>query len=292
MDNLEKDNLKNSHINWFPGHMAKAIREMKEKMRLVDLVIELRDARIPISSANPVVDEIIGNKPRLILLNKANIADKNVTNEWIEYFRNKNILCLDIDSLTGYNVKKITKYASLALKDEFLRREKKQIKSRLVKAIIIGIPNVGKSTLINTLAKRKATNVGDKPGVTKNQTWINVSEDLILLDTPGILWPKFEDQRVAIKLAFATSIKDEVLNEEQIATLAIDFLTKAYPNNIINKYNINIEEPNIIDQIALRRGCLIKGGAIDYSRVYKLIVNDLRNNRMGDISYERPSELI
>lgn len=292
MDNLEKDNLKNSHINWFPGHMAKAIREMKEKMRLVDLVIELRDARIPISSANPVVDEIIGNKPRLILLNKANIADKNVTNEWIDYFRNKNILCLDIDSLTGYNVKKITKYASLALKDEFLRREKKQIKSRLVKAIIIGIPNVGKSTLINTLAKRKATNVGDKPGVTKNQTWINVSEDLILLDTPGILWPKFEDQRVAIKLAFATSIKDEVLNEEQIATLAIDFLTKAYPNNIINKYNINIEEPNIIDQIALRRGCLIKGGAIDYSRVYKLIVNDLRNNRMGDISYERPSELI
>lgn len=292
MDNLEKDSLNNSHINWFPGHMAKAIREMKEKMRLVDLVIELRDARIPVSSANPVVDEIIGNKPRLILLNKANIADKNVTNEWIEYFRNKNILCLDIDSLTGYNVKKITKYASLALKDEFLRREKKQIKSRLVKAIIIGIPNVGKSTLINTLAKRKATNVGDKPGVTKNQTWINVSEDLILLDTPGILWPKFEDQRVAIKLAFATSIKDEVLNEEQIATLAIDFLTKAYPNNIINKYNINIEEPNIIDQIALRRGCLIKGGAIDYSRVYKLIVNDLRNNRMGDISYERPSELI
>ena len=292
MDNLEKDSLNNSHINWFPGHMAKAIREMKEKMRLVDLVIELRDARIPVSSANPVVDEIIGNKPRLILLNKANIADKNVTNEWIEYFKEKNILCLDIDSLTGYNVKKITKYASLALKDEFLRREKKQIKSRLVKAIIIGIPNVGKSTLINTLAKRKATNVGDKPGVTKNQTWINVSEDLILLDTPGILWPKFEDQRVAIKLAFATSIKDEVLNEEQIATLAIDFLTKAYPNNIINKYNINIEEPNIIDQIALRRGCLIKGGAIDYSRVYKLIVNDLRNNRMGDISYERPSELI
>jgi ribosome biogenesis GTPase A len=289
---MEKDNLNNSHINWFPGHMAKAIREMKEKMRLVDLVIELRDARIPFSSANPVVDEIVGNKPRLILLNKANIADKNVTNEWIEYFRNKNILCLDIDSLTGYNVKKITKYASLALKDEFLRREKKQIKSRLVKAIIIGIPNVGKSTLINTLAKRKATNVGDKPGVTKNQTWINVSEDLILLDTPGILWPKFEDQRVAIKLAFATSIKDEVLNEEQIATLAIDFLTKAYPNNIINKYNINIDEPNVIDQIALRRGCLIKGGAIDYSRVYKLIVNDLRNNRMGDISYERPSELI
>ena len=289
---MEKDNLNNSHINWFPGHMAKAIREMKEKMRLVDLVIELRDARIPFSSANPVVDEIVGNKPRLILLNKANIADKNVTNEWIEYFRNKNILCLDIDSLTGYNVKKITKYASLALKDEFLRREKKQIKSRLVKAIIIGIPNVGKSTLINTLAKRKATNVGDKPGVTKNQTWINVSEDLILLDTPGILWPKFEDQRVAIKLAFATSIKDEVLNEEQIATLAIDFLAKTYPNNIINKYNINIDEPNVIDQIALRRGCLIKGGAIDYSRVYKLIVNDLRNNRMGDISYERPSELI
>ena len=174
-------------IQWFPGHMAKAKREIKEHIKQVDLVIELLDARIPYSSTNPMVDEIVGDKPRLILLNKSSIADPKVTKEWMDYYKNLGILSLDIDSISLYNIKNIKKYAFLALKDLFLKREQKGIKSKQIKALIIGIPNVGKSTLINCLAKRKAVKVGDKPGVTKSQTWIKVDEDLFLLDTPGIL---------------------------------------------------------------------------------------------------------
>jgi len=288
-------NENNSNINWFPGHMAKAIREIKEKMNMADLIIELRDARIPLSSANPKVDEIVGAKPRIILLNKANIADKRVTKEWIEYFNKKNILALDIDALTNYNIKNIIKYANIALKDVFLKREAKHIKSKTIKAIIIGIPNCGKSTLINTLAKRKAVQTGDKPGVTKNETWIKINDDFFILDTPGILWPKFEDQEVAKRLAFCSSIKDEVLHLDDIARYLIDYLMKNYRNLLKNRYDISDDDStvdDIIKDIALKRGCIMKGEEIDYLRCYNLIINDLRNNRIGDISYERPGELI
>ncbi len=282
-------------INWFPGHMAKAIREIKEKINMADLIIELRDARIPLSSANPKVDEIVGNKPRLILLNKANIADKRVTQEWIEYFKSKNILALDIDALTNYNIKNIMKYANIALKDVFLKREAKHIKSKMIKAIIIGIPNCGKSTLINTLAKRKAVQTGDKPGVTKNETWIKINDDFFILDTPGILWPKFEDQEVAKRLAFCQSIRDEVLQTEEIARFLVEFLMNNYRHLLKARYDIKDEDNNveqIIRDIALRRGCITLGEEIDYLRCYTLIINDLRNNRIGDISYERPTELV
>ena len=288
-------NENNSNINWFPGHMAKAIREIKEKMNIADLIIELRDARIPLSSANPKVDEIVGTKPRIILLNKANIADKRVTKDWIEYFNKKNILALDIDALTNYNIKNIIKYANIALKDVFLKREAKHIKSKTIKAIIIGIPNCGKSTLINTLAKRKAVQTGDKPGVTKNETWIKINDDFFILDTPGILWPKFEDQEVAKRLAFCSSIKDEVLHLDDIARYLIDYLMKNYRNLLKNRYDISDDDStvdDIIKDIALKRGCIMKGEEIDYLRCYNLIINDLRNNRIGDISYERPGELI
>ena len=288
-------NENNSNINWFPGHMAKAIREIKEKMNMADLIIELRDARIPLSSANPKGDEIVGSKPRIILLNKANIADKRVTKEWIEYFKNKNILALDIDALTNYNIKNIIKYANIALKDVFLKREAKHIKSKTIKAIIIGIPNCGKSTLINTLAKRKAVQTGDKPGVTKNETWIKINDDFFILDTPGILWPKFEDQEVAKRLAFCSSIKDEVLHLDDISRYLIDYLMKNYRNLLKNRYDISDDDStvdDIIKDIALKRGCIMKGEEIDYLRCYNLIINDLRNNRIGDISYERPGELI
>ena len=285
----------NSKINWFPGHMAKAIREIKEKMNMADLIIELRDARIPYSSANPKVDEICGNKPRLILLNKANIADKKITAEWINYFKEKNILALDIDALTNYNIKNIFKYANIALKDVFLKREAKHIKSKTIKAIIIGIPNCGKSTLINTLAKRKAVQTGDKPGVTKNETWIKINDDFFILDTPGILWPKFEDQEVAKRLAFCSSIKDEVLHIDEIAKYLVSYLKDNYRNLLKNRYNISDDDKTveeIIEDIAKKRGCLLKAGEIDYLRCYNLIINDLRANRIGDVSYERPSELI
>lgn len=287
--------MNETNINWFPGHMAKAIREIKEKINMADLIIELRDARIPLSSANPKVDEIVGNKPRIILLNKSGIADKKVTSEWINYFKEKNILALDIDALTNYNIKNIMKYANIALKDVFLKREAKHIKSKMIKAIIIGIPNCGKSTLINTLAKRKAVQTGDKPGVTKNETWIKINDDFFILDTPGILWPKFEDQEVAKRLAFCQSIRDEVLQTEEIARFLVEFLMNNYRHLLKARYDIKDEDENvdqIIKDIALRRGCITLGEEIDYLRCYTLIINDLRNNRIGDISYERPTELV
>ncbi len=288
-------NENNSNINWFPGHMAKAIREIKEKINMADLIIELRDARIPYSSSNPKVDEICQGKARIILLNKANIADKKITSLWIEYYKSKNILALDIDAISNYNIKNIFKYANIALKDVFLKREEKHIKSKTIKAIIIGIPNCGKSTLINTLAKRKAVQTGDKPGVTKNEVWIKINEDFYILDTPGILWPKFEDQEVAKKLAFCSSIKDEVLHLDEIARSLIEFLYKNYKNLLDERYNISSTDKTvdeIIHDIAIKRGCIAKSNLIDYQRCYSIIINDLRNNRIGDISYERPGELV
>ena len=280
-------------IQWFPGHMAKAKREIKEHIKQVDLVIELKDARIPYSSTNPMVDEIVNNKPRLILLNKSNLADKNVTKRWMDYYKEKGILSLDIDSISGYNIKNFVKYCNLALKDVFLTREKKGIKSKQIKALIIGIPNVGKSTLINTLAKRKAVKVGDKPGVTKSQTWIKVTDDLFLLDTPGILWPKFEDQMVGLKLAMAGSIKDEILDMEYVCKEAISYISKKYPEYLKNRFNLEEidEDPYMVmEKIGLKRGCIVKGGLVDYDRVKTIFMNELRGNKIGEMSYETPEE--
>ncbi|MBR6072493.1 MAG: ribosome biogenesis GTPase YlqF [Acholeplasmatales bacterium] len=271
--------------------MAKARREITESLNKVDLVFELYDARIPYSSKNPMVDEIVKNKPRVVLLNKAGIADNNTTKEWIEYYRNKGILALDIDSISGYNISKINDYANRALKETFEKREKRGIKSKQIKALIIGIPNVGKSTLINKLAKRKATNVGDKPGVTKAQSWIKVSDDLFLLDTPGVLWPKFEDQMVGLRLAICGSIKDDILNTNEIALGAISIIKNKYGILLKERYkleNIDDDDLNILTNIAKNRGCLLKGGEPDYLRAAVLFINDLRSIRIGRMSYEEP----
>lgn len=286
-------NESKTNINWFPGHMAKAKREIKEYIKLVDLVIELKDARIPYSSTNPMVDEIVGNKPRLILLCKSSIADPKVTKEWMEYYKSKNIISLDIDSITGYNIKNVVPYARLALKEVFSKREAKGIKSKQIKALIIGIPNVGKSTLINTLAKRKAVAVGDRPGVTKSQTWIKISDDLFLLDTPGILWPKFEDQMVGIKLAMCGSIKDEILDLDFLCIESIKYIKEKYPDLLKSRYNLTElnEDPYIIlDEIAKRRGCILKGGITDRERTEIIILNELRSMKIGAMSYEKPED--
>ena len=271
--------------------MAKAKREIKEHIKQVDLVIELKDARIPYSSTNPMVDEIVRNKPRLILLNKSSLADPKITKEWMDYYKDNGILSLDIDSISLYNIKNIKKYAFLALKELFAQREKKGIKSKQIKALIIGIPNVGKSTLINCLAKRKAVKVGDKPGVTKSQTWIKVDEDLFLLDTPGILWPKFEDQIVGLKLAMCGSIKDEILDMEFITDEAVRYLSINYPNLLKDRYGL--EELNedpilILEAIGKKRGCILKGGVIDLDRVRTILMNELRSMKIGAMSYEKP----
>jgi ribosome biogenesis GTPase A len=281
----------NSNINWFPGHMAKAKREIIESLKKVDIAFLLFDSRIPYSSLNPMLDEILGNKPRLILLNKANVADKSITKEWMDYYKNKGYIALDIDSISGYNVNKITQYAAKALTELFKKREVKGIKSKEIKAMILGIPNVGKSTLINKLAKRKALNVGDKPGVTKAQSMVRVSDDLILYDTPGVLWPKFEDQEVGIKLAICSSIRDEILDLEYLTLYALNYLVKNYKDLLEKRYEINIEseDPNeILDLICVKKGCLLKGGLPDRLRASKMIINDIRNVRIGAISFEKP----
>ncbi len=279
------------NIQWFPGHMAKAKREISQMMKLVDLVIELKDARIPYSSTNPMINEIIGNKPRLILLNKSDMADKSITKKWIDYYKKNNIIALDIDSITGYNIKNIIPYAKIVLTDEFKKREAKGIKKTSIRAMILGIPNVGKSTLINKLAKRKAVNVGDKPGVTKTQSWIKISPELDLLDTPGILWPKFEDKEVGIKLAMCGSIKDDILDLEALSINSLDYLKENYPDNLKNRYNledISISSNELLEVIANKRGCILKGGIPDLERVEKLIMNELRDLKIGRMSYEKP----
>ena len=281
------------NIQWYPGHMAKAKREISQMVKLVDIVIELKDARIPYSSTNPIINEICGNKPRLILLNKSDMADKNITKSWINYYKNNNIIALDIDSITGYNIKNIIPYAKIVLTDEFKRREAKGIKKTSIRAMILGIPNVGKSTLINKLAKRKAVNVGDKPGVTKTQSWIKVSNELELLDTPGILWPKFEDEIVGLKLAMCGSIKDDILDLKDIVVRALDYLKENYPNLLQARYNIDDLEKDsyeLLDIIAVKRGCILKGGIPDLDRAEKIILNELRDLKIGRMSYEKPEE--
>lgn len=295
MENIN-DKSYSSPINWYPGHMAKAKREISEKLKLVDVVIELRDARIPYSSKNPMVDEIVGNKPRLIVLNKAGIADKEVTKNWIKSLTSNNTIALDIDCINNYNINKIIPSIKMVLKDKILKDKERGKSNTLIRALIIGIPNVGKSTFINTLSKRKAAAVGDRPGVTKSQTWIKITPELQILDTPGILWPKFDSQDVAIKLSICGSIKDEILNMDLISFEGLKYTYNLYPNMLSLRYNIDDISKYSVDEvrdiIAKKRGCLLKGGIVDTDRVNTIIINDIRSARIGAMSFERAEEFI
>ncbi len=280
-------------IQWYPGHMAKAKREITEALKNVDIVIELRDARIPFSSANPMVDEIIGNKPRLILLNKALMADKKETAKWIKYYKERNIVALDIDSIEKYNIDNVYKNVREILKSYIERQEERGVANVSIRGLIIGIPNVGKSTFINLLAGRKIAVTGDKPGVTKMNLWININPHFKIMDTPGILWPKFEDQEVGYKLALCGSIKDEILELEGIAFKGCEYMRDLYPEFLAKRYSLdadevkNMEIIDLVDAIAIKRGCLIKRGQIDYNRICKLIINDVRSQKIGAMTFER-----
>ena len=280
-----------AQIQWFPGHMAKARREITEKLKLVDIVLEILDARVPISSRNPMMGEILKDKPTLVLLNKANLADKKVTLEWIEYFKNKGIKALDIDLIDNYNVNKIIPACNEVLAKEIEAAKAKGYSNFKIRALVVGIPNVGKSTFINTLAKRKAAVTGDKPGVTKSQTWIKINNSLELLDTPGILWPKFENEVVAHNLALCGAIKDDILPLDDVISYGLQFMQKYYPDNLNNRYQVNVTEDmellDIYEVIGRRRNCLLKGNQIDYDRVVNLVLFDLRHNKLGAMSYDR-----
>lgn len=282
-------------IQWFPGHMAKARREVTEKLKLVDIIFELVDARIPYSSRNPMIDEIIQHKPRLVLLNKADMADKAVTKEWIAFFAEKGIKALAINSQAGEGMKDIVQASHEILKEKFDRLKAKGVKNpRAIRAMIVGIPNAGKSTLINRLAKKNLAKTGNTPGVTKSQQWIKVGKELELLDTPGILWPKFEDQEVGKKLAVTGAIKDTLLNLQDLVVYTLQFLEQHYPERLKERFKLESVPENVVemfDHIGELRGCLGAGGIVDYDKVSELVIREVRSEKFGPITFERPSDI-
>lgn len=280
-------------IQWFPGHMAKARRQVTEKLKLVDIIFELVDARIPQSSRNPMIDEIIQHKPRLVLLNKADMADKEITKEWVRSFDKQGIKSLAINSHAGIGMKEIVTASKIILKEKFDRMEAKGVKPRAIRAMIVGIPNVGKSTLINRLAKKNIAKTGNTPGVTKAQQWIKVGKELELLDTPGILWPKFEDQEVGYKLALTGAIKDTILNLQDISVYGLRFLEREYPERLKERYGFEVIPEDLVklfDGIGKRRGSLMTKGEIDYDKVAELVIRDIRSEHLGPLSLERPEK--
>ena len=278
------------NIQWYPGHMTKARRMMEEDIKLIDLDIELVDARLPLSSRNPDIDNLAKNKARLILLNKADLADERANNQWTEYFKEKGFYVIKLDSRSGAGMKAINGVIQEACKEKIERDRKRGIINRPVRAMVVGIPNVGKSTFINSYAKKACAKTGNKPGVTKGKQWIKLNKNLELLDTPGILWPKFEDQQIGLKLAMAGSINDEILNIAELSVELIKFLIKEYPGTILDRYGVaeDIKELEILEQIGIKRGCLKKGSMIDIDKAADIVVDEFRAGKLGRITLERP----
>lgn len=278
------------HFQWYPGHMTKARRMMQENIKLIDLIIELVDARVPLSSRNPDIDELGKGKARLILLNKADLAEDRLNDEWVAYFKEKGYSAVKVNSRKGGGIKSIQSVIQEACKEKTERDRKRGILNRPVRAMVVGIPNVGKSTFINALAGKACAKTGNKPGVTKGKQWIRLNKSVELLDTPGILWPKFEDQEVGLKLAFIGSIKDEILQTEELAAELVKFLKESYPGVLEEKYSI----PGIQDayeclaDIAKSRHCLVRGSELDTEKAASILLDDFRGGRLGRITLERP----
>ena len=280
-------NENKTNINWYPGHMAKTKREIKERIDLIDIVIELIDSRIPVSSKNKDIDSLIGNKPRILVMTKMDLCDMDVTNKWKKYYENLGYNVVEVDLLNNKNVNKILDVINDIGKSLNEKRNSKGLKPRRTRILVLGIPNVGKSTLINRLVGKKATSVGNRPGVTKNLEWIRINKDIELLDTPGILWPKFDNQEIALNLASMTAIKEEILDTEEIAFYIVKKLKKNYPNNLKDRYNLDKlnDDLEIIEDIGKRIGA-IRNKEIDYDRVYSTILKDLREGYFGNIRFD------
>ena len=276
------------NIQWYPGHMTKAKRQMQEDLKLIDLIIELVDARVPLSSRNPDIDQLGQNKSRLILLNKADLADERQNEAWKEYFQSKGFYVVKVDSRNGAGMKTIQNVIQEACKEKIERDRRRGIKNRPIRAMVAGIPNVGKSTFINTFAGKACAKTGNKPGVTKGKQWIRLNTNVELLDTPGILWPKFEDQLVGIRLACVGSIKDDILNIEELALWLLEKLKKDYPGFLEKRYGISEEGTPLetLEAIAKARGCLKRGEELDYVKASGLIFDDFRGGKIGRITLE------
>ena len=276
------------NVQWYPGHMTKAKRQMQEDIKLIDLIIELVDARVPLSSRNPDIDRLGQNKARLILLNKADLADERQNDAWKAYFEKKGFHVVKVDSRNGAGMKAIQNVIQEACKEKIERDRKRGIKNRPIRAMVAGIPNVGKSTFINSFAGRACAKTGNRPGVTKGKQWIRLNKNVELLDTPGILWPKFEDQDVGVRLAWVGSIKDDILNMEELALLLIAYLQNSYPGVLNSRYDISEEGETlgILQNIARARGCLKKGEELDYTKASGILFDDFRGGKLGRITLE------
>ncbi len=270
--------------------MTKAMRMMQEDIKLIDLVIEVCDARIPLASKNPDIDKLANGKSRLILLNKSDLADDGINDAWVKFYKEKGIGCILVDSRKSMGFKNIKSAVLTACSAKIERDRKRGILNRPLRAMVCGIPNVGKSTFINSYAKKACTKTGDKPGVTKGKQWIRLDKTLELLDTPGVLWPKFEDEQVGLHLAMTGSINDEILQKDELAVSIIKFMKETYKGRLVERYNVNeeLEDYDILCDIAKNRGCLVKGGEVDVIKASKLLTDDFRSGKLGRISLERP----
>ena len=290
-DYLRDDNL---HINWYPGHMKKTKDLVRDNLKLVDVVVELLDARIPFSSKNPDINKLAGNKPRVVILNKSDLADKSKLDMWIRYYKNQGIKAIPVDTLKGVGVNRLVEECKNVVKDKMNALKEKGRKERPVRVMIVGVPNVGKSSIINKLTGRKSAITGDKPGVTKGKQWVRLKGNLELLDTPGILWPKFEDQEVALNLAFCRSIKDEILDIETLALRLIRKLMKIEPQKLKERYKLeNLGETDIetMDMIGRKRGFITGRKELDYTRIATTVLNEFRDGKIGKISLEVPEDI-
>lgn len=279
-------------IQWYPGHMTKAIRQMQEDIKLIDLVIELVDARVPWSSRNPDIDQLGKQKARLILMNKADLAEEGQTAAWMAFFQEKGYFAAKADARNKGNMKAVTQVIQEACREKTERDRKRGILNRPVRAMIVGIPNVGKSTFINTYAGKACTKTGNKPGVTKGKQWIRLNKTVELLDTPGILWPKFEDPAVGLHLACIGSVKDEILNIDELALELIGILLEKYPGVLTARYGVDeaLDAPRLLMEVARNRNCIKRGDELDYSKAAALIVEEFRSGKLGRITLEFPKK--
>lgn len=301
MSNEEKS-LSKVVINWYPGHMAKTRRQIEEDLKLIDVVIELLDARIPMSSRNPNINEIIKNKKRVIMLNKSDLADEKETQKWVEYFKSKGQTAIITDSNSGRGIDNVIRAIENMMKEELKENADKGRVGKSIRVMILGIPNVGKSSFINRVAKKNSLQVGNKPGVTKKKQWIRVANNIELLDTPGVLWPKFKSEEVGLNLAYTGTIKDDVLEKVEVAFSLLRFLLENYRENISNRYGISLDEiETILDQdyeeneniyeimqvIARKRGAIVSGGNVDDEKIANILLEDYRSGKIGRITIEK-----
>ncbi len=287
-NNNQEEKLTKVGINWYPGHMAKTKREISEKLDLIDVVFEVIDARIPYSSKNKDIDKMIKNKKRVLIMTKIDMCDIINTNKWIKYYEEKGIKVIPVDLINKKNISEIFKVTEEVNKELNDKRKEKGLKERKVRILILGIPNVGKSTLINTLVGKKATNVGNRPGITRHLEWIRINKDIELLDTPGILWPKLDDDTIAHNLAAMTAIKEEILDTEDIAIYIINTMLKLYKDSIVNRYNLTSynDVVEVLDMIGKKIGA-VRNNETDYEKVYSVILRDLREGYLGKVTFDR-----